>query len=57
MKAPERELKTRIDRLAIEEAIAKANNRPEEALKLKADRQKAEMDLKNTKGYIESEYS
>jgi len=47
LKAPERDLKTRIDRLTIEEAIAKAQNRPEEALKLKADRQIAEQNLED----------
>lgn len=47
LKKPERELDTRIKRLAIEEQIAKASNRPEEALKLKADRQTAEQQLED----------
>jgi hypothetical protein len=47
LKKPERQLDTRIKRLAIEEAIAKAGNRPEEALKLKADREKAQQELED----------
>jgi hypothetical protein len=47
LKAPERELDTRIKRLAIEEGIAKAENRPEEALKLKAEREIAQQNLED----------
>lgn len=47
LKRPERELETRIKRLAIEEQIYKASSRPDEALKLRADRMKAEQDLED----------